>query len=154
MNQCVLSQWKKNVDKLVVWLSFVSGRSPYKAKNMCTRCACLSLCVCIVVNNCGFILIFLALWPTFVHTASFFGNGENREYMLSKKLLITQQGVWEPRPHYTVFPLWDSPHIPVSQSRDLSSAAHSVSPSALFLHRSIWSSGKLLLLTTFPVCVY
>lgn len=57
------------------------------------------VCVCVV---CGFILIVLELQDTFVLTVSFFGNGDNGEYMLSKKLLITQQGVLKPPPHYTV----------------------------------------------------
>ena len=39
------------------------------------------------VSNCGLILIFLALQTTVVHTAAFFGNGDNGEYMLSKKFI-------------------------------------------------------------------
>lgn len=60
------------------------------------------VCVCVCANQLS--VIFLALQPTVMLTAAFLGNGDKGEYMLSRKLLITQQGVLKPHPHNTVRP--------------------------------------------------
>lgn len=63
------------------------------------------------VCSVALISILLALQPTFVHTVSFFRNGDNREYMLSKKLLIPQQGVLKPYPPLQSVPLTPDGHL-------------------------------------------